>query len=83
MEKDIFSMDPDTEVCLCMGVTLGEILEAIKNGACSVDEISDATDAGTACGLCVSPEEDPDGEREIHLTEILEQAKEKGLCPEQ
>ncbi len=80
MAKDIFQMDKDTEVCFCMNVTLGEILEAIKNGACSLEEIMDATDAGTACGLCRSPEDDPDGEREIHLTEILQQAKEKGLC---
>ncbi len=80
MAKDIFQMDKDTEVCFCMNVTLGEILEAIKNGACSLEEIIDATDAGTACGLCRSPEDDPDGEREIHLTEILQQAKEKGLC---
>ncbi len=80
MAKDIFQMDKDTEVCFCMNVTLGEILEAIKNGACSLEEIMDATDAGTACGLCRSPEDDPDGEREIHLTEIIQQAKEKGLC---
>jgi len=81
MAKDIFQMDKDTEVCFCMGVTLGEILEAIENGACTLEELMNATDAGTACGLCKSPEDDPDGEREIHLTEILEQAKEKGLCP--
>ncbi len=81
MAKDIFSIDKDKEVCLCMGVTLGEILDAIKNGACTLEEIMDTIDAGTACGLCRSPEDDPDGEREIHLTEILEQAKEKGLCP--
>ncbi len=81
MEKDIFELDKDKEVCLCMGVTLGEILDAIKNGACTLEDIMDATDAGTACGLCRSPEDDPDGEREIHLTEILEQAKKKGLCP--
>jgi len=78
---DIEKLDPNTEVCLCMEVTLGEILEAIKNGACTIEEIMEATDAGTACGLCKSREDDPDGEREIHLDEILEQAKEKGLCP--
>jgi len=80
MAKDIFSMDKNTEVCFCMGITLGEILQAIENGACDIDAIGDTTDAGTACGLCKSPEDDPDGEREIHLSEILQQAKEKGLC---
>ena len=80
MEKDIFSLPKDTEVCLCEGVILGEILEAIKNGACDIDAIGDATGAGTVCGLCRSREDDPDEEREIHLDEILESAKEKGLC---
>ncbi|HIE59584.1 MAG TPA: (2Fe-2S)-binding protein [Persephonella sp.] len=73
-------MDKDTEVCFCMGITLGEILQAIENGACDIDAIVDTTDAGTACGLCKSIEDDPDGEREIHISEILQQAKEKGLC---
>ncbi|WP_297452966.1 (2Fe-2S)-binding protein [Persephonella sp.] len=82
MEKDIFSMDKDTTICFCNDVSLGEILQAIQNGACTLDDIMDATDAGTACGLCKSPEDDPDGEREVHLTEILQQAKEKGICPE-
>ena len=81
MAKDIFQMDKDTEVCFCMEVSLGEILEAIKNGACTLEDMMNTTDAGTACGLCRSPEDDPDREREIHLTEILEQAKEKGFCP--
>ena len=81
MAEDIFQMDKNKEVCLCMGITLEKIVEAIENGACDLESLMDATDAGTVCGLCQSPEEDPDGEREIHLTEILKQTKEKGLCP--
>jgi len=77
---NIDEIDKDTEVCFCFGVTLGDLLDAIKDGACDLDSLMEATEAGTACGLCVSPEEDPDGDRPIHLTEILEQAKEKGLC---
>ena len=69
-----------TEVCFCMGITLEEIMEAIKNGACDLDTLMEKTDAGTACGMCRSPEDDPNNEREIHLTEILEQAKKEGLC---
>ena len=69
-----------TEVCLCMGVTLEEIMEAIKDGACDLETLMEKTDAGTACGMCKSVEDDPNGEREIHLTEILEQAKKEGLC---
>jgi len=80
-EFDIDKLAPDTQICLCMEITLEEILEAIKNGACTVEEIMDATDAGTACGLCKSREDDPDEERDYHLDEILEQAKQKGYCP--
>ncbi|RUM61831.1 MAG: (2Fe-2S)-binding protein [Persephonella sp.] len=69
-----------TEVCFCMGITLEEIMDAIKNGACDLETIMEKTDVGTVCGLCKSPEEDTNNEREIHLTEILEQAKKEGLC---
>ena len=68
------------EVCFCMGITLEEIMDAIKNGACDLETIMEKTDAGTVCGLCKSSEEDTNNEREIHLTEILEQAKKEGLC---
>jgi bacterioferritin-associated ferredoxin len=73
-------MDKDIEVCHCMGVTLGEIMEAIKNGACDLESLMEATGAGTACGLCRSVEDDPNGEREIHLEDILKEAKQQGLC---
>ena len=69
-----------TEVCFCMGITLEEIMDAIKNGACDIESIMEQTDAGAGCGMCVSPENDHNNEREIHLTEILEQAKKEGLC---
>ena len=68
------------EVCLCNGITLDEILEAIKDGACDLDTLMEKTTAGTVCGLCKSREDDENYEREIHLTEILEQAKKEGLC---
>lgn len=66
------------EVCYCVGTTYGEILEAIKNGANTIEKIMDETDAGTACGLCKCSKEDELGEREIHLDEILESTK-KGI----
>jgi len=76
MTKEQFEkFDSDYEVCECIGVTLGEIQKAIKDGCKSVECIMDETDAGTACGLCVSKEEDDAGEREIHLDEILENSK--------
>ena len=76
------SSKKDIEVCICAGVSYGEIMEAIKNGACSIEEIGDATDAGTLCGLCKSSKEDELGEREIHLDEILKAAKQEGYCKE-
>ena len=69
----------DYVVCECFDVTLGTLLEAIKAGSRSVDELMDETDAGTACELCQSVERDEDGDRELHLDEILEYAKAKGL----
>ena len=67
------------EVCYCVGTTYGEIIKAIKEGANTVDKIMDATDAGTACGLCKCAKEDELGERELHLDEILESANRSGI----
>ncbi len=61
----------DFEVCQCRGISLGEIVTAIKEyNLQSVEEIMDKTDAGTACGSCVSIK-DSGGENELHLDEIL------------
>jgi NAD(P)H-nitrite reductase large subunit len=64
-------MCEDIEVCVCLRITLQEILEAIENGANSIEDIQKQTKAGTVCKLCISPEEDIYGERDIHLTELL------------
>ena len=37
-----------------MDVSREEIIEAIKNGATTVDAITDATEAGTGCGGCIA-----------------------------
>ncbi len=61
----------DFEVCACMSITLKEIVDAIKKyDLKSVEEIMDKTEAGTACGSCVSLEESG-GDKELHLDEIL------------
>ena len=70
---------PEHIVCECFDVTLGTLLDAIKAGHNTVDALMDETDAGTACELCQSREIDEDGDRELHLDEILEYAKAKGL----
>ncbi len=68
----------DFEVCECRGLSLGEIVNAIKEYDLeSVEEIMEQTDAGTACGSCVSIKESG-GDKELHLEDILRDIK-KGL----
>jgi NAD(P)H-nitrite reductase large subunit len=43
----------DEIICNCMSVTRGEIVDAIRqNGLTTVEEVGDATNAGTGCGGC-------------------------------
>lgn len=46
-------MDMDKIVCNCYSITNGMIKEAVENGATTLEEVQDATDAGTACGACL------------------------------
>ncbi len=47
-------MDRDEQICNCMGVTCGEIVDAVKDGnLTTADEVGEVTSAGTACGACV------------------------------
>ena len=46
-------MDRDETECNCMWLTAGEIMEAIENGAKTVEDIQEATGAGTVCGGCI------------------------------
>lgn len=39
-------------ICLCMGVSDGEIQQVVSEGACSVQEVMQCTGAGTRCGSC-------------------------------
>jgi nitrite reductase (NADH) large subunit len=44
---------PDnTQICNCNGVSKGQIVEAIKNGATSVARVGACTKAGTGCQSC-------------------------------
>ncbi len=43
----------DKIICDCTQVTQGQIEEAIKAGAKTVEAIGDKTGAGTICGVCV------------------------------
>lgn len=46
-------MNRDDIVCNCMGVTAGEIMDAIEGGARNVEDIQEITGAGTVCGGCI------------------------------
>ncbi|MBQ4530724.1 MAG: (2Fe-2S)-binding protein [Lachnospiraceae bacterium] len=46
-------MNLDKIVCNCMSVTNGMIKEAVDAGASTLEEVQDATGAGTACGVCL------------------------------
>lgn len=44
----------DFEVCHCNGIMKSEIVKAIKEkNLTTVEEVQDATEAGTVCGGCV------------------------------
>ena len=46
-------MDMSKTVCYCLGITNGDIKEAIKSGATTLEEIQEKTGAGVACGACL------------------------------
>ena len=45
-------MNMDKIVCSCLGITNGQIKDAVANGARTLEEVQDATGAGTICGAC-------------------------------
>ncbi len=46
-------MDRDKVVCYCCNVTNGMIKDAIDGGASTLEEVQEATGAGTVCGACL------------------------------
>ena len=46
-------MDPNETVCFCNDVTRGMIKDAIAAGAKTLEDVQEATGAGTACGGCL------------------------------
>jgi nitrite reductase (NADH) large subunit len=43
----------DEIICHCMEITYQVIIDAIQNGAKTVEEITNQTDAGLSCGTCI------------------------------
>lgn len=46
-------MDLDKIVCSCLGITNGMIKDAVASGATTLEEVQEATGAGTVCGACI------------------------------
>lgn len=46
-------MNLDKTVCYCMSVTNGMIKEAVESGAVTLEQVQEATGAGTVCGACL------------------------------
>ncbi|MGL5647230.1 MAG: (2Fe-2S)-binding protein [Clostridium sp.] len=40
-------------ICTCIGVYADTIKEAVSNGADSLEEVEEMTEAGSCCGACV------------------------------
>ena len=38
--------------CKCKNVSIEEVVNAVKNGADTIEKVMEATGAGTACGRC-------------------------------
>ena len=46
-------MDENEIICACMGTTVRDIMDAVENGAKTLEEVQAATQAGTVCGACL------------------------------
>lgn len=50
--NNIQTWSPETYVCQCKGVTLGELNVAMEQGATTVSALQEQTQASTVCGSC-------------------------------
>lgn len=46
-------MNLDKIVCNCLNITNGMIKDAVDAGASTLEEVQEATSAGTICGACI------------------------------
>ncbi len=45
-------MENSDVICFCRNVTYGTVVESIKNGAETIDDVVARTSAGSSCGAC-------------------------------
>lgn len=46
-------MNMDKKLCYCKNVTIGQVAEAIQNGAKSLEEVQETTNLGKGCKRCL------------------------------
>lgn len=46
-------MNLDKVVCNCLNITNGMIKDAVDAGAHTLEDVQEATGAGTVCGTCI------------------------------
>lgn len=46
-------LDDDAQICSCHNVTKGDVVQCIKNGAQTLNDVKNKTKAGSGCGGCV------------------------------
>lgn len=51
-------MDRERVVCPCLDISIGDIEKAVQNGASSLEDVQEQTEAGTVCEACVEELED-------------------------
>jgi nitrite reductase (NADH) large subunit len=51
-EESVAELPDDMQICNCNTVSKGRIVEAIRQGHCTVGAIGECTRAGTGCGTC-------------------------------
>ena len=45
-------MDRDKIICRCLGISNGDIEDAVKAGDTTYEDVQSSTGCGTACGAC-------------------------------
>ena len=61
----------DIKACVCKDISLKQLFDAINKGHKTIEELQKELSIGTVCSMCLSEENDPQGERPIHLDKLL------------
>ena len=62
--------DQEEEICHCYCISRGTIAESVRKGCCTVDQVGEATTAGTGCGGCKQ-----------NIEQIIEDVGKEEICP--